>query len=70
MYEITLNGDTILSISKIKSSGETGFIYITDKDRGYFDRLPVYKISKKETNCEVRLQVKRMILVIRNICGY
>ncbi|RGY34126.1 hypothetical protein DXA45_20095 [Enterococcus avium] len=70
MYEITLNGDTILSISKIKSSGETGFIYITDKYRGYFDRLPVYKISKKETNFEVRLQVKRMILVIRNICGY
>ncbi len=47
MYEITLNGDTILSISKIKSSGETGFIYITDKDRGYFDNYQCIKYQKK-----------------------
>lgn len=69
MSEITLNVDTILSISKIeniKSSEDTGFIYIIGKGRGYFDRLPVYKISKKVTNFKVRLQVKIMILVIRN----
>lgn len=47
------------------SSGDT-----TGKYRGYFDRLIVYKISRKETGFDVRLQVNRMFLVIRDICSY